>query len=354
KILNVEKARFDKMLSSDEIRTLITALGAGIGEGNHDIEKLRYHNIVIMTDADVDGSHIRTLLLTFFYRQMPQMIERGYLYIAQPPLYKVKKGKSEVYLKDDKAMQEYLIDLGVDGAIVETALGKITQGSLSDLVRELILARQLLQRTEKKFDPRVVEAFLKACDIRKETLKNDEELNNELEKLKQYLTLKYPQIGPYTVDIAEDIEHSAKTVFFKTTYRSAFKTTKIDTAFTVMAEIHELKMLEKKFREHGSGPFKVMIDDKETVLNELDDVREHIIAEGKRGLSIQRYKGLGEMNPAQLWETTMNPESRTLLKVQVEDAVECDQIFTVLMGDQVEPRREFIEQNALSVKNLDI
>lgn len=354
KILNVEKARFDKMLSSDEIRTLITALGAGIGEGNFDIEKLRYHSIVIMTDADVDGSHIRTLLLTFFYRQMPSIIERGHLYIAQPPLYKVKKGKSETYLKDDKSMQEYLIQLGVNGAIVNTVKGAITDGELANLVRDLINWRQIVHRLEKKCDPRVVESFIRGCDIRKETLTNESELNSEIEKMKLYLTANFTDLGPFSIEFDNDSEHSAKRFVVKTNYKSQSVATKIDTNFIVTAEIHELKALEKKFREFGSDSFKVVLGDKENTFNNLDGVREYLINEGKKGLNIQRYKGLGEMNPDQLWDTTMDPTTRTLLRVQIEDAVEADQIFTILMGDQVEPRREFIETNALNVRNLDI
>ncbi len=354
KILNVEKARFDKMLSSDEIRTLITALGAGIGEGSHDIEKLRYHNIVIMTDADVDGSHIRTLLLTFFYRQMPQIIERGYLYIAQPPLFKIKKGKSEVYLKNERGLEDYLIDLGVSGVVLKAKGEAISEKLLSDLVRKLIHYGEVVARLERRHDPRVIEAFIKGCDIRKETLQDEAILNSELKKMCAYLKVRFPDMEDVTLDVGKDVEHSTFQVSVRSFHKGTYRTTIFNTAFVVTAEIHELKKLEKDFRPLEPGPFELLTDGESQMVDTLEEVRELILAGGKKGLSIQRYKGLGEMNPDQLWDTTMDPESRTLLNVKIADAVEADQIFTVLMGDQVEPRREFIEKNALDVRNLDI
>lgn len=354
KILNVEKARFDKMLSSDEIRVLITALGTGIGEGSYNIEKLRYHNIIIMTDADVDGAHIRTLLLTFFYRQMPQIIERGYLYIAQPPLFKVKKGKKEQYLKDDAALQEYLIELGVEDVVVKAKGMEVQDGKLSDLVRKLILFGGVLKRIGKKADERVVLAIVRATDLRKETFKEVASLESQLKALTDYLKEHYPDMGPIKIEEVEDREHSAKRVHIYSAANGSQKTTTLDSDFVVTAEMHELKRFQKEFSELGKGPLQIWHGEKRIIMKDLEQVRDYIVEEGKRGQTIQRYKGLGEMNPHQLWDTTMDPATRTLLQVKVEDAVEADQIFTVLMGDQVEPRRAFIESNALQVKNLDI
>ncbi|MBI4412035.1 MAG: DNA topoisomerase (ATP-hydrolyzing) subunit B [Deltaproteobacteria bacterium] len=354
KILNVEKARFDKMLSSEEIRVLITALGTGIGETDHNIEKLRYHNIVIMTDADVDGSHIRTLLLTFFYRHMPQVIERGHLFIAQPPLYRLKKGKTETYLKDDQTLKEYLIEFGVEGVKIKTRGKEIGGKPLADLVRLLIGYGQIMDRVEKRYDPRIVLALVRGTRMDRELLKDETALGLELDKLRIFLKEEVDEMNHYTEENLPDEEHSSRRIVFKSTYKGARRTTTIDDEFLATAEIHQLQKMEKEFRELGEGPYQIWHDEKRFVVKRLEQVRDYVLGEGKRGLTIQRYKGLGEMNPQQLWDTTMNPETRTLLKVQVEDAVESDQIFTVLMGDQVEPRREFIEQNALNVRNLDI
>lgn len=354
KILNVEKARFDKMLSSEEIRVLITALGTGIGDQDYNIEKLRYHNIIIMTDADVDGSHIRTLLLTFFYRQMPQIIERGYLYIAQPPLYKVKKGKSETYLKDDRALQEYLIHFGIEGIVVKSPQGTVSGKDLSELVQKLSQFHAVLSRLERKYDTRVLATMVRFTNIRKETFLTPDELARQMEILQAALVRNYPDMGPLEFEKMEDVEHSATRYLVKTHFRGTQCVTPINTSFMVTAEMHELHKLSQEFKIYGEGPFEIIQGDKSVTVSQIQDVRDPIFIEGKKGLTIQRYKGLGEMNPEQLWDTTLNPQSRTLLQVRVEDAVEADQIFTVLMGDQVEPRREFIENNALNVKNLDI
>ncbi|MBI2339230.1 MAG: DNA topoisomerase (ATP-hydrolyzing) subunit B [Deltaproteobacteria bacterium] len=354
KILNVEKARFDKMLSSEEIRVLITALGTGIGEADHNIEKLRYHNIIIMTDADVDGSHIRTLLLTFFYRHMPQVIERGHLFIAQPPLYRLKKGKTETYLKDDQGLKEYLIEFGVEAVKVKTRGKEITGKPLADLVRLLITYGQIMERVEKRCDPRIVLALVRATRIDRDALKDEAALAAELEKVRSFLKQEIDEMSHYTEENLPDEEHSSRRIVFHSTYKGARRATTIDDEFLAGAEIHQLQKMEKEFRELGEGPYQIWHDEKRFVVRRPEQVRDYVLNEGKRGITIQRYKGLGEMNPQQLWDTTMNPETRTLLKVQVEDAVESDQIFTVLMGDQVEPRREFIETNALNVRNLDI
>jgi len=354
KILNVEKARFDKMLSSDEIRTLITALGAGIGPESHDIEKIRYHQIVIMTDADVDGSHIRTLLLTFFYRQMPQVIERGYLYIAQPPLYRIQKGKKETYLKRDRDLEDFLIANGTEDLVLETTQGPKQGAELVQLIHRLIHFQEILKRLERKVDPRLVLAFLRGSNIRKEYLADPQELDRVLSSVKEYLLKNEPELASTIPTIATDTEHSSKRITYQTSYQGSLRMTVVDTQFLTGAEYHELHLMEKEFKSWGEAPY-ILVDTKnKTSFDTLEALRDFVLEEGKKGLYIQRYKGLGEMMAHQLWDTTMNPETRTLLKVHVEDAVEADQIFTMLMGDQVEPRREFIENNALNVKNLDI
>lgn len=354
KIMNVEKARFDKMLSSEEIRALITAMGTGIGEEQHNIEKLRYHSIIIMTDADVDGAHIRTLILTFFYRQMPKIIENGHLYIAQPPLYKIKKGKKELYLKNNEAFKEYLIDSGTEEVLLKNAGKEIRDSELRVLVEKLVAFREVMERMERRYDPRIIRAVVCATDLNKEKLKDESALKGEIEKLKSYLTENYPDVGPLDVVVLDDPEHSSKKIQIKTSFRGMSSQVTFSDEFFGSAEMHELMKLQKDFHQVGQGPFQVWDGEKRLVMKGLEQVCDYIIQQGKHGISIQRYKGLGEMNPSQLWETTMNPETRTLLRVQIEDAVEADQMFTVLMGDQVEPRREFIESNALNVKNLDV
>ncbi|MFO1518181.1 MAG: DNA topoisomerase (ATP-hydrolyzing) subunit B [bacterium] len=354
KILNVEKARFDKMLTSDEIRTMITALGTSIGENDFDIEKLRYHRIVIMTDADVDGAHIRTLLLTFFYRQMPAVVERGHLFIAQPPLFKVKKGKTERYLKDDTTLEDYLIELGTEEIHLKLKDKELSGKTLEELTKKLIRYAKILNLVQKKADSRVIDALVEATEIDGDTLKNASALDAQADKLSDFIVKKYPELKDLQLEIRDDPEHSAQKLLYKTLQNGILRETMIDSEMLHSPEVIELKKLYKGFRELGSGPYKILQKGKETELKDLAGVRDYILTEGKEGQYIQRYKGLGEMNPSQLWETTMNPETRTLLQVKVDDAVEADDIFTVLMGDQVEPRREFIEQNALNVRNLDI
>ncbi len=351
KILNVEKARFDKMLSSDEIRTLITALGAGIGKDDFNIEKVRYHTIVIMTDADVDGSHIRTLLLTFFYRQMPEIIERGYLYIAQPPLYRVKKGKMEQYLKDDKALQKYLLDLAVDSVEVTAQGQPLTQTQLSDMMQTIVQYNDLLDSFVMRADERVIDAIVH-LGWTQETL--SQSLNDSLNLLKGTLA-GYPEpIVIESADIQDDLEHSSKRVVLTTRQNGLARVTTLDTAFFKSSDVNLLMSYFQKWQSVGKAPYLVKVKDDVKSFDNVLALKAHVMECGKSGIYIQRYKGLGEMNPEQLWETTLDPAKRTLLQVKVEDAVQCDQIFTVLMGDEVEPRREFIETNALTVKNLDI
>jgi DNA gyrase subunit B len=358
KILNVEKARFDKMLSSEEIRTVFTALGVGVGSedggGGQDLSKLRYHNIILMCDADVDGSHIRTLLLTFFYRQIPQVVERGHLYIAQPPLYRVKKGKSEKYLKNEAELEDYLVELGVDGVRLKTAGRELSGQDLAKLTKKLIRYRKILDFVQKKGDPRVVDAFVEAAEIDRALLKDGKKLDMELDKISAYIRKHYPEIKDFELDMEKDPEHEAQKIVYKTVFNNAPRRTVLDIDFLNSAELNELRKLAKEFGEYGKGPYQILHGEKSLEYEELEQVKEYVLAHGKEGQDIQRYKGLGEMNPTQLWDTTMNPETRTLRRVTVEDAVEADQIFTILMGDQVEPRRQFIEDNALTVKNLDI
>ncbi|MHB8416955.1 MAG: DNA topoisomerase (ATP-hydrolyzing) subunit B [Myxococcales bacterium] len=353
KILNVEKARFDKMLSSQEIATLITALGTGIGREDYNVEKIRYKNIIIMTDADVDGSHIRTLLLTFFFRQMPDVVEKGYLYIAQPPLFKVARGKKELYLKNEAALDEHLLDLGTAGASLKQPKGEPLAGpSLKELLRKILAYRALLDRIDKRRDGRLVDALLQATEIRRPTLDDGDELVRQIEKIQSALEKTHPDMLPLVARLEPDAEHQCKRLVLKP--RGSPRETVIDHAFLSGADFGELVSLRQALDVAGKPPYEVALESGPTAAASLDDVWAIIKAEAGRGQTVQRYKGLGEMNPEQLWATTMNPETRTLLQVRVDDAVEADGIFTVLMGDAVEPRRQFIERNALDVGNLDI
>lgn len=357
KILNVEKARFDKMLASDEIRTLVTALGTGIGEQDFDISKLRYHRIILLADADVDGSHIRTLLLTFFYRQMHQLVEAGNLYIGQPPLYRVKKGKTEKYLKDDLALEDYLIELGVEGIKVtpKGAKKEISGKALAKVTKQLIKYSKILNLLKRRLDPRIVDGMVFASELTPEMLSGPKtKIDAELDSIAGYLSKNYPELIDFKVDIQDDPERGGSRIVYQTTWNGFPRETIIDTDFLNSAEVAELWALQKSFAEVGKSPFEIVHNSTSVQVEDLQKVKEFVLSEGKKGQDIQRYKGLGEMNPEQLWATTLNPETRRLLQVRVDDAVEADNIFTVLMGDQVEPRREFIEQNALNVRNLDI
>ncbi len=355
KILNVEKARFDKMLSSDEIRTIITALGTGIGEKDFDLSKLRYHRVILLADADVDGAHIRTLLLTFFYRQMPQVVEEGHLYIGQPPLYRIKKGKAEKYLKDDAMLEDYLIDLGVEGVSVKGRGSKkeVTGRALAKLTKKMIRYGSVMDLLRRRMDPRVVDAVVSCGGIEVTKVKKAK-VDSRLDAVAEIIAQRYPEIDDFKVDVEDDPEHDALKVVYQTSLHGFPRQTSIDAAFLESPEYRELNTLQKEFEELGSLPYRIEHNGERVEARSIADVREYVLREGRRGQEIQRYKGLGEMNPEQLWSTTLNPESRTLLQVHVDDAVEADGIFTVLMGDQVEPRREFIEQNALNVRNLDI
>ncbi len=360
KILNVERARLDKMLSSAEIGTLITALGCGIGEGGFDVEKTRYHHIILMTDADVDGSHIRTLLLTFFYRQMPELIERGYLYIAQPPLFRVKRGKKEIYLKDQQALDRLFLENGVEGLVLRASRGPSISGEpLFRLAERLRMFRRVLSKIDRRADARIIAEVLHTCGLGKAELRDREKVDRAMQQLRAVLEKKYPDIFPLTIDIGWENEHGAALVQITPRPGSNARPLALSWDLVDSAEYEELYSIEQDLRSIGPAPYFVReandkTNDGEQKVEDADALWDWIEARGRKGAQIQRYKGLGEMNPEQLWETTLNPDARVLLQVRVDDAVQTDQIFTILMGDHVEPRREFIETNALNVKNLDI
>jgi DNA gyrase subunit B len=356
KILNVEKARFDKMLSSQEIRLMITALGTGVKE-DYDPAKLRYHSIIIMTDADVDGSHIRTLLLTFFYRQMPDLVEKGHLFIAQPPLYKVKRGKQERYLKDEATLEDHLIELGTENIRVRaTNDGNGLVGQpLQNFIKKVARWEKLMALTARKKKNRtIVEGLLLENGFSEETLKDEKALKSLQDRLTTYVNLTAPDQAPLSCSLEEDPEHNCFKLICLTRANGTGFQTVIDREFLTSPEYKEIKKLFTDLIGIGLPPYSVQNGDHKDQLRSLTAVLEYIMEGGKKGQYIQRYKGLGEMNPEQLWETTMNPETRVLLQVRVEDAVEANDIFSTLMGDEVEPRRKFIEEHALSVKYLDI
>ncbi len=354
KILNVEKARFEKMLSSEVIATLITALGTGVGREDYNPDKVRYHSIILMTDADVDGSHIRTLLLTFFYRQMPELVERGYLYLAQPPLYKVTKGKKETYLKDESSLDEHLLELGTSHARVETPAGELTGEGLKAFARKVLEYEALLAKVDRRRDSRVVDAVVQETAIDRATLADKEKLKAELAKLEPWLEARHPEVLPLTARVEPDAEHGCQRVVLRGRSMGSYRESVLDYEYLGSTEFEQLRAIAGSFATLGESPYRVRYDSQVEEALAPQAVVRKILKEAAKGQSIQRYKGLGEMNPEQLWDTTMNPSTRTLLQVRVDDAVEADQIFTVLMGDVVEPRREFIEKFALEVQNLDI
>ncbi len=372
KILNVEKARYDKMLSSQEIKLLIQAMGTGIGKDDFDINKLRYHKIILMTDADVDGAHIRTLLLTFFFRQMPQIIERGYLYIAQPPLFKYKKGKVERYLKDDSALLDFLSDAGISNVEVKDAQSRhIDRNVLKALMAKLQRYLQLMDLACRRRARGVVDYIIQHDDIGPQNLASEETAAALGQRIVAELK-RHNEKAFTTTSVVFDPEYSRYRLVIETRERDIPQTSHIDAAFFTSGEIIELKRLRKQMDEIAQAPFswtslkKPKKDDTEeladspaeeeapTVLRTLQDLKDFIVQEGRKGAYVQRYKGLGEMNPDQLADTTMKANQRTLLQVEIEDAMEADSLFSTLMGDDVDPRREFIQKNALNVKNLDI
>ena len=357
KILNVEKARFDKMLSSAEVGTLITALGCGIGKDEFDINKLRYHRIIIMTDADVDGSHIRTLLLTFFYRQMPELIEHGYIYIAQPPLYKIKKGKQERYLKDDTELNAHLLQTALDGAelhVNETA-PPLSGEALEELARQHMLVNDTIRRLSRRYPEIVLEKMITMPGVQSEQLLNNEAMQDWFADLQQRLDNDDSTSKRFQFDFRSDENESGSWKVTITAIRHGISTDYLFTReFFEMGEYQAIRTLGEQLDGLLEESAYIQRGDKQQPVNAFRGAMEWLLEEAKRGQHIQRYKGLGEMNPEQLWETTLDPESRRLLQVQIEDAIAADEIFTTLMGDQVEPRRDFIESNALNANNLDI
>jgi DNA gyrase subunit B len=363
KILNVEKARFDKMLSSVEVGTLITALGCGIGRDDFDPDKLRYHRIIIMTDADVDGSHIRTLLLTFFYRQMPELIERGHVYIAQPPLYKIKRGKQEVYVKDDAELNSYLLNSALDKAelYVNQEAPPLSGVALESLAREHIAVETIIARLSGRYDEVVLRALSTLPEV-------TDTIGEDLDKLAEWttrLSAALPKsngdrvgngsVGTYTAELDRGDEDGEGVRIGITRVQHGIGATRyLPREFFDTNEYQHIMALAAKLSELiGEGAY-VKRGERQAPAETFAAAVDWLMGEARRGQAIQRYKGLGEMNPDQLWETTVNPETRRLLQVKIEDAVKADEIFTTLMGDQVEPRREFIEKNALTVENLDI
>ncbi len=363
KILNVEKARFDKMLSSAEVGTLITALGCGIGRDDFDPDKLRYHRVIIMTDADVDGSHIRTLLLTFFYRQMHELIERGHIYIAQPPLYKIKRGKQEVYVKDDAELNSYLLNAAMDGAAlhVNNEAPPLSGVGLEALAQEHITVENIYARMANRYDEVVLRALSDLPAVTPELTDDLDALDAWTAKLSDALPkhsgdrAANGNAGSYTAALDRGDDDGEGVRIGITKLLHGLGTTRyMPREYFATSEYRHIMSLSEKLKDLLSEGAKVRRGDREMPIDSFADAVAWLMNEARRGQSIQRYKGLGEMNPDQLWDTTVNPETRRLLQVKIEDAVKADEIFTTLMGDQVEPRREFIEKNALTVENLDV
>jgi DNA gyrase subunit B len=380
KILNVEKARFDRMLGSDEIKTMIAALGCGIGAEDFDVEKLRYHRVIIMTDADVDGSHIRTLLLTFFYRQMPQLIDRGHIYIAQPPLYRAKRGRSETYIKDERELESFLIRRAVESRVVRLADGSEMFGeTLERSLQRMMAFRKLLQQVTRRGHPADVVSALLRADARDKAFFENRE---SLEAVANELTTP-----SRSVTVARDVEHNVFVLTVDDRAQGYSRTHQIGVDFVASGEYRTLHAAYREIRDvtfpvHVKATASAEVTPEEepseaaevpgvepaikatsaersrkepdVTLEQADAFVDYFLAVGKKGVAVNRYKGLGEMNPDTLWLTTMDPEHRTLLQVRAEDHAEADQMFTTLMGDQVEPRRKFIEDNALDVRNLDV
>ena len=348
KILNVEKARFDKLLGSQEIATLITAMGTGIGKDDFNLEKLRYHRIIIMTDADVDGAHIRTLLLTFFYRQMPELVENGHIYIAQPPLYKVKQGRDERYLKDEHELDEYLLNSALRDAVLVTKEGGdiLKDDALTSIAKQMVLTEAVIRRIANLYDESVLRAIQDLGDM---DLSTESAANAAAEKLRPILGA----IGSEVI-VAQDTETSAYRLEVNKYVHGNLQSCVIDAEFLSSGDYRQINRTSNMVNNLLGEGALIKRGEKEQKVSTFKQALDWLLGEAKHNLNIQRYKGLGEMNPEQLWETTMDPTVRRLLKVQIEDAIGADEIFTTLMGDNVEPRRAFIESNALSVSSLDV
>lgn len=349
KILNVERARFDRMLSSESVGTLITALGTGIGRDEFDLSKLRYHKVIIMTDADVDGAHIRTLLLTFFFRQMPELIEAGHLYIAEPPLYKVGRGRSEVYLKNEAALEDYLIEQGSDGAALRLGSGEIlSRNDLLRVIEEARTVRRILRSYPTHYPPHVIEQAAIAGALQQERIESDAGAAAEAVARRLDLIAEEYERG-WTGQATEDGGIAVTRVL-----RGVEEARVLDGPLLRSTESRRLSAMTERLQEVYAEPATLLRKDREVPIYGPLGLLSYILLEGEKGLSLQRYKGLGEMNPEQLWETTLDPEARTMLQVKIDDISDAEDIFSKLMGDLVEPRREFIQQNALSVENLDV
>ena len=355
KILNVEKARFDKMISSQEVGTLITALGCGIGRDEYNIDKLRYHNIIIMTDADVDGSHIRTLLLTFFFRQLPELIERGYIYIAQPPLYKVKRGKQEQYLKDDEAMEEYLTNAALEDASlhVNASAPGLSGSALEELVNEYRSVLKTLDRLSRLYPKEITEHFIYLPRVEPEQLSDKAAMQEWLEALQARMSSVEKSGEVYTVSLRHDSERNYWLPEIQIKAHGLSNHILFNHDFYSSNDYRTVTALGNKLNNLLDDDAYVLRGERKQAVSTFKEALDWLLAEGSRRLGVQRYKGLGEMNPEQLWETTMDPSQRRMLQVTIDDAIAADQIFNTLMGDHVEPRRAFIEENALAVSNLD-
>ncbi len=356
KILNVEKARFDKMLQSVEVGTLITALGCGIGREEFDIDKLRYHHIIIMTDADVDGSHIRTLLLTFFYRQMRELVDRGHVYIAQPPLYKVKKGKQERYVKDDRELNAYLLQLAIEGAQMQLTKDTpaISDLALENIARQYITILAIFDRLMRSIPAEILEELVDLPPVSESMLVDEKAMEDWGKLLTERLNAKSGASMSYMLSVKGDEDSNQFRLVVDKRLHGISSQYELSNEFFSGADYQPIVQFVEQVGDLFTAESQISRGDRSQAVSKFSEVYKWLMHEARKGLNIQRYKGLGEMNPDQLWETTMDPENRRLLRVRIEDAIAADEVFTTLMGDQVEPRRDFIERNALNVNNLDV
>lgn len=355
KILNVEKARYDKMLSNDEIKMLVQALGTSIGKDSFDVSKLRYYKIVIMTDADVDGSHIRTLLLTLFYRHLPEIVERGHLYIAQPPLFRYKKGKNERYLKDGGELEAYLVSSALNDTTIEIDGAPTAVDTVKSLVNKYRNYNESLESYDRHYDALFLKTLVEDATLKAGMMKDKTELENFVKMISAKLNSQdLVSLKKYTLSVEEDLKNLGYQIRVQVVSSLKTKNFKIGMQFADSAEFASLMNQYEGIQKFLSSTFKIKDQANPSTHVGLGAFAKFVSEDGRQGAYIQRYKGLGEMNPEQLWETTMDPKNRTLLQVKIEDTIDADQVFSVLMGDQVEPRREFVETNALNVRNLDI